>query len=120
MATKSNYLKQQQITRQTYLDIGEEMGMQKMWDYIQIVLRDPDVMGKDVFGKERIKKLYKALGECSHENGRAFSDDPEADYYQERIDRQLLEVWGKDLQPFHERYPYIKRFGYDKGRKNWR
>ena len=115
-----NFVKQQRITMQTYLDIGEEMGMQKMWDYIQIVLRDPDVMGKDIFGRERIEKLYKALSEYSHEYGKAFSDDPEADYYQEKIDRQLLEVWGKDLQPFKERYPYIKQFGYNKSRKNWK
>lgn len=114
------YLKRQTAIHQKYLDIGEEMGMQKMWDYVQIVLRDPDIMGKDVFGAERLKKIFEGLKEVSSYYHTAFTDDKEADWYQEKMDSQLREVWGKELSPFFERYPYIKQLGYDKPRKNWR
>lgn len=40
---------------------------------------------------------------------------PEQDYQQDRLDRALKDVFGGDLQPFAERYPYIKEQKY--GRK---
>lgn len=120
MAGNNAYLKKQQAQRQAVLDIGEEMGMQKMWDYVQMCLRDPDIMGKDTFGRERINRLFKGLAERADRYHVAFTDDKEADYYQEKMDAELREIHGEELKTFYERYPYIKKFGYDKPRKNWR
>ena len=53
---KSGYLERRQAVNQAFLDAGEQMGIQKMWDYMQIALRDPEVMGKDVLGRKRLKK----------------------------------------------------------------
>lgn len=117
---KNTYLQRQKTVQQTYLDIGEEMGMQKMWDYIQIALRDPETMGKDILGRKRIEKIFeklKGLSDCYHT---AFTDDKEADYYQEQMDGQLREIWGDDLNTFFERYPYMKQLDYNKPRKNWK
>ena len=119
MAGNNAYLKKQKAQQQVALDIGEEMGMQKMWDYVQICLRDPEIMGKDVFGKERINRLYKGLQQKADTFHTAFTDDKEADYMQEKLDAMLREIHGEELQTFFERYPYIKKLGYDKPRKGW-
>lgn len=117
---KNAYLQRRQALNQGFLDAGEQMGMQKMWDYVQLALRDPDVMGKDVLGRNRLEKIFGKLKDLSKEYHTAFTDDPEADYYQEKIDRQLKEVWGKDFSPFYDRYPQLKQFKYDKAMKAWR
>lgn len=118
--SKNGYLQRQAQTQQAWLDVGEEMGMQKMWDYVQLALRDPEVMGKDTLGKERMKKIYAKLTEIANEYHAAFTQDPEADYWQDTLDRHLREVWGDELHTFYERYPYVKKFDYSRTRKEWR
>ena len=117
---KGDYLDRQRKAQQTYLDIGEEMGMQKMWDYVQIALRDPDVMGKDILGKARLQKVYKKLGELADHYETAFTDDKEADNRQEELDGVLREAWGDELHTFFERYPYIRKQDLSKGKDKWR
>ena len=117
---ENGYLKRQKASRQAILDIGEQMGCQKMWDYVQMALSDPELMGKDTFGRGRIEKLFAAVHKLADEYHTAFTDDKEADYYQEKMDARLREKWGEDLAPFRERYPYIKQMGYEKARKGWK
>lgn len=113
------YLDRQQKDRQKFFDAGEEIGLQKAWDYIQIALRDPEVMGRDTLGRKRIERIYKKMLELVDYYHTAFTDNVEADYCQEKLDAQLREIWGDDLQTFYERYPKLKKLGYDKPRKNW-
>ena len=114
------YLRKQKEIKQTCLDVGEEMGMQKMWDYVQLAVRDPDVMGKDILGRKRIEKIFEKLKELADTYHTAFTDDKEADYYQEKLDDGLREIWGSDLTEFKDRYPYVKQFTYQKSRKGWK
>jgi hypothetical protein len=116
---KNDFLAKQRALHQGFLDTGEQMGMQKMWDYIQLTLRDPDVMGKDTFGKERLEKIYKHLKVLADRYHICFTDDKEADYYQEQLDAQLR-TGCDEFYPFYERYPQLKKFGYDKARKGWK
>lgn len=104
---------------QGFLDLGEQIATQKMWDYIQIVLRDPKVMGKDTFGPKRLAKIYTALKEAKDEYHVAFTADKEADYYQEKLDFQLRQIWKEKTLPFYERYPDIRKIQYNKPRKGW-
>lgn len=120
MGSKNTYLERQQRQQQTWLDIGEEMGIQKMWDYVQIALRDPELMGKDTFGRQRLEKLYKHLAKIADTFSPAFTGSVEADYWQEKMDDSLRQIWDKDLQTFYERYPYIKKLGYHKAHKGWK
>ena len=117
---KNTYLDRQRERDQKFLDAGERMGIQKMWDYIQIALRDPEIMGKDVMGRKRLEKLYKKTAELANYFHTAFTDDVEADYYQEKLDKQLKDLWKERFPPFYERYPQLKRLGYDKARKGWK
>ena len=115
----SDYMKRHREALQMGLDMGEQIATQKMWDYIQIVLRDPEVMGKDTFGPERLAKLYKALKEAKDTYHSAFTADKEADYYQEKLDSKLREIWADKTLSFYDRYPDIKKIKYDKARKGW-
>ena len=116
---KNDYLAKQQAVFQNGLEIGEQLTTQKMWDYIQIVLRDPKVMGKDTFGPKRLEKIYKGLKETKDIYYMAFTSDKEADYYQEKLDGQLREIWGDKTLSFYDRYPEIKKIRYDKAKKGW-
>lgn len=117
---KNDYLAKQKALMQASFETGEEIGMQRMWDYIQIALRSPEVMGKDTIGKSRMKKLYKKTVELADQFRLAFTTDPEADYVQEQLDAALREVWGDDLQTFYERYPQVKRIDYTKPHRDRR
>lgn len=117
---KNAYLERRNAVNQAMLDAGEQMGIQKMWDYIQIALRDPETMGKDVMGRKRMEKLYKKTAELADYFHTAFTDDVEADHRQEEMDAALREIWGGDLSTFYERYPQLKKVDYTKSKKNWR
>lgn len=116
---KNDYLKRREAVNQGFLDAGEQMGMQKMWDYFQLTLRNPEVMGKDVFGKKRLEKIFNHLKVLVDRYHICFTDDKEADYYQEELDAQLRESCD-EFYTFYERYPQLKKYGYEKSRKNWR
>lgn len=115
-----DFLTRQAELQQAYFSAGEEMGIQKMWDVVQQALRRPNVVGDRRWGRVKLNKLYK---ECSflmdywHE---AFTMSPEADVKQEEQDKVLGEIWGDDLVPHKDRYPYCKQFNYKKSRKEWR
>ena len=117
---KNTYLQRRQAVNQGFLDAGEQLGMQKMWDYIQIALRDPETMGRDVFGRQRMEKLYQKTKELANYFHEAFTDDVEADYRQMELDSALREIWDTDLSTLYERYPQLKKTDYSKGKKNWR
>lgn len=116
---KNGYLERKRAMNQGFLDAGEQLGVQKMWDYIQLTLRDPNVMGKDTFGKKRLTKIYNHLKVLTDKYHICFTDHKEADYYQEEMDNQLKQCCD-EFYPFYERYPQLKQFGYDKARKGWK
>lgn len=119
---KNAYLNKRQAMNQGFLDVGMDTGFQKCWDLLQIVLHDPKVMGKDTFGKQRIKKIYWAMKELEKELGTAWMPTQynDADVKQRDLDALLNEIWGDELYPFYERYPFIKKPDYSKGNKRWR
>ena len=60
--------------------------------------------------------------EQEKELGRAWLPtlEKDADVCQRDLDARLSEIWGEELHPFHERYPFIKQPDYTKGNKHWR
>ena len=116
---KNDYLKRQADRNKAFFDAGERVGMQKCWDYVQIALRDQDVMGKDVMGRKRMERVFNRAKDLADYFAIAFSTNVEADKKQEELDALLREIWGDDLSKFCERYPEIKQIRYDKAQKGW-
>lgn len=110
----SGYLQRRQNEEKAILSIGEEVGAQKIVDYLSLVLHDPDYMGTDVFGRERIMRVLAGIAAYDAEFHGAFDvkRNKEADVQQDRMDRLLLDVFGDKADPFDVRYPYIVKESY--------
>ena len=108
---QSGLRKRQNDEIDAYRQAERETYVQFVIDTMTITLNDPDVMGKDTFGKKRLMRLIAAWGETYSFYHKALTRNDEADYYQEIMDRRLREIYGEDFQPFGERYDWIKKPG---------
>ena len=116
---KNDYLRRQREIQENIFEAGERIGMQRMWDAVQLALRNPEIMAKDTLGRKRLEKVYEGIKEEIGKYHKAFTKDVEADYHQEKLDAALGEIWGEDLTPFRERYSELKVYGYEKAQKGW-
>lgn len=114
---KNGFLERQRIERQAYFDAGLQMGRQQILDGLSVVLNDPAIMKKDVFGKDRLLAVVKGIGEFIDTYEKAWQKDDEADYCQAKLDAELTRIYGDKMHDtFHERYEYCKEFDYKKGK----
>lgn len=116
---KNDFLDKQKARDRAVFEAGEQIGMQRMIDVISIVLHDPEIMGKDTFGKDRMKRVFDGVKKGMDFWHPAYTAGKEADYYQDKMDEALRAVYGDETIPFHERYPDLKRYDYNKARKGW-
>ena len=107
---RNGYLDRQKKVVGVYRQAEKDTYIQYMTDTLILTLNDPEVMGKDVFGKKRIEKVVLAWGKMFDEYHGALEKSAEADYIQEVLDRRLKRVIGeKDFHPFSERYDWLKK-----------
>ena len=110
---KNDFATRLQEAKRQWLLIGMDFAEQRIFDMMCLILHDPDVMGKDTFGGERLRKLHKALSEAEERWKEAWLHTPESDWYQEKLDAQLKEIFG-EIVPFEKRYPYQKQWDYNR------
>jgi hypothetical protein len=113
MGKPNAFLARQDALRQKCFEVACDTTAQQFFDYLCLVLNDPDIMGKDVFGAKRIQKVHEALRAVDKQFSEAWVGSQESDYYQEKLDAALRGIFG-DIQPFKERYPYLKEWNYNK------
>lgn len=114
---KNNYLARQEAMQKAYLDIGVQCGRQQIIDMVSLVLRDQEIMGKDTFGKDRLLKVVKGIGEYIDKYNLAWQKHDDTDYYRDKLDNALAEAYGEKLHDsFLQRYEYAPEFDYVKGR----
>ena len=114
---KNGYLARQRAMQQTYFDAGLQSGRQQILDMMSLVLRDPEIMGKDTFGKDRLIKVVKGIGDYLDKYCIAWERSDEADYYQNKLDAALAEAYGETLHDsFFQRYEFAREYDYQKGR----
>ena len=102
---KNGYLEKQKAMQRAFLDAGLQCGRQQIIDMVSLVLRDPDIMGKDTFGKDRLIKVIKGIGEYIDTYEKAWQRDDETDYYRAKLDDALAQAYGEALHDsFLERY----------------
>lgn len=114
---KNGLLERQRIANQTYFEAGLQMGRQQMLDMMSVVLNDPKYVKKDVFGKERLLVVVKGIGECIDLFQKAWERDDETDYYRDKLDALLAEIYGDGMHDtFSKRYEYCCDYDYVKGK----
>ena len=114
---KNQYLAQQKAVKEAYFKAGLESGRQQILDMMTLVLRDPSIMGKDIFGKDRLLKIVKGIGDKIDDYELAWKKDDETDHVRDKLDKNLAEAYGEELQDsFLVRYPYAPEYDYVKGK----
>ena len=117
MAKKNAFLARQEAIQRAHFQAGLQSGRQQILDMMSLVLNDPDIMGKDTFGKERLMRVVNGIKEYIDTYQKAWERDDETDYYQTKMDEALEKIYGDDLHDsFYKRYEYAPEFDYMKGR----
>lgn len=104
--SKNAFAKELMLRKQLQKQITHEWMGQLCLDVMTLVLNDPEVMGKNVMGKGRLKKVGEAFNRYFDECKVALSSDVEASYIREKIDERLVEIWGEDFSRWPDRYCY--------------
>ena len=114
---KNDFIARQKASQRAFFDTGLRCGRQQILDMMSLVLNDPDIMGKDTFGKDRLMKVIKGIGEYIDTYQTAWEKDDETDYYRAKMDEALERVYGEDLHDsFLKRYEFAPEFDYKKGK----
>ena len=114
---KNDYIAKRDADRKAFFRAGEQTGRQVVLDMMVLTLRDPEIMGKDIFGKDRLLKVVKGVGEYIDLYQKAWEKDDETDYYRAKLDAALAEAYGEGLHDsFLQRYEFAPEFDYTKGK----
>lgn len=116
---KNEFIKKRDERDKKFFNAGMDMGIQMVHDFMEMALRNPKAVGKDVFGRARLEKLYAVCKEYDDYYHLAFTKHVKADKLRQEMDAVLKEIYGDDLVPFERRYPYAVQFGYEKPLKGW-
>ena len=114
---KNDYLARQAMMQRTFFDAGLRSGRQQILDMVSLVLRDSNIMGKDTFGKERLLKVVKGVGDYIDKYNLAWQKHDDTDYWRDKLDKALSEAYGDELHDsFSQRYEFAPEFDYTKGK----
>ena len=114
---KNDYMARQRAIQRGFFDAGLQMGRQQIIDMVSLVLRDQDIMGKDVFGKDRLLKVVKGIGEYIDTYQKAWEKDDETNYYRAKLDDALARAYGEGMHnTFLQRYEFAPEYDYMKGK----
>ena len=117
MAKMNKYIAERDAIRQEFFNAGLQSGRQQIIDMMSLALRDPDIMGKDVFGKDRLLKVVNGIGEYIDTYQKAWEKDDETDYYRAKLDEALAQAYGEGMHnTFLQRYEVAPEYDYFKGR----
>ena len=115
--SKNDYLARRDADRKGFFRAGEQTGRQVILDMMVLTLRDPEIMGKDIFGKDRLLKVVKGIEHYLDVFDQAFQATDETDYWRAKLDEMLADAFGEKLHnSFLERYEYAPEFNYKTGR----
>lgn len=117
MAGKNKMLEMIAEAKRVGFQAGLDSGRQQIMDMVSLVLRDQEIVGKDIFGKDRLLKVVKGVEQYIDTYEKAWMKDDETDYYRVKLDDALAEAYGGGLaDTFLIRYPYAPEFDYVKGK----
>lgn len=104
----NGYQEKQKAQINVFRQAEKDTQIQYMTDMLVLTLNDPNVMGKDVFGKDRLKKIIDAWAEKYDAFHAVLECNDETDYYQVKLDACLRRIFGDQMDNFGARYPWIQ------------
>lgn len=104
---KITFQDRQNAKMNAYRQAEKETYIQFMTDTLVLTLNDPEIMGKDVFGKKRLQKVIEGWGKKYDQYCGALLPDDEADYHQIKLDERLSQIFGDDFEKFGKRYYWL-------------
>ena len=114
---KNDFLAKQRAIQQGFFRAGEQTGRQVVLDMMVLALRDPEIMGKDIFGKDRLLKVLKGIEKYMDMFDQAFQATDETDYWRAKLDAMLADAFGEEMHDtFNKRYEYCRDYDYVKGK----
>ena len=114
---KNDYITRRDADRKGFFRAGEQTGRQVIIDMMVLTLRDPEIMGKDIFGKDRLLKVVKGIEHYMDVFDQAFQATDETDYYRAKLDAALAEAFGEGMHnTFLQRYEFAPEFDYNRGK----
>ena len=114
---KNDYLARRDADRKGFFRAGEQTGRQVILDMMVITLRDPEIMGKDTFGKDRLLKVVKGIEHYLDVFDQAFQATDETDYWRAKLDEMLADAFGEEMHDtFLQRYEFAREYDYVKGK----
>lgn len=113
--SNNGYLQKQKQKNKATHDATRETYEQYLTDTLILTLNDPEIMGKDVFGEERIHRVLAGWGKKYDEFFVALTNMPEADYCRDKLDKGLKRICRKgQFVPFEKRYRWLPEIKYVK------
>lgn len=112
----NGYLDKLEAAMRAGFEAGLKSGRQQIIDMMSLTLNDPEIMGKDVFGKDRLVKVVKGIDDYIDKYQPAWEKSAETDYYQEKLDSAIAGIYGENIDRFYDRYKYAPKYDYMKGK----
>ena len=106
MKPKNAYLEKKQQERIARDMVVTGWARQEVFDALVLVLHDPEVMGKDIFGEERLQRLCVALDAKINEIRPGLSNQTNASHVRRQVDDELRKICKDSFAPWEERYIY--------------
>lgn len=103
---KNAYAAELQRKKALGFEIVSSWTAQLALDTIAMVLNDPEVMGSDVFGAARLRRVAEGFNKLWPISQKALEKSDEAEYYRVKIDQAQERIFGPDYLRWHERYDY--------------
>lgn len=117
MAEPKNLIAMRKKWMQAGFEAGLHSGRQQIIDMLSLALREPEVVGTDIHGKDRLLKVVKGIEDQITKYELAWKKHDETDYYRSKMDDALAEAYGGVLRDtFLERYPYAPEYNYKTGK----
>lgn len=114
---KKDFLAKQRMVQQGFFRAGEQTGRQVILDMMVLTLRDPEIMGKDIFGKDRLLKVVEGIKKYMDVFDQAFQATDETDYWRSKLDAALADAFGEGMHDtFLKRYEFAREYDYMRGR----
>ena len=112
---KNGYLERRKVRDTVLHDAIGQTYQQYMTDTLILTMNDTEVLGNDVFGFKRLKKILDAWGKKYDLYFDALTKKAEADYARVKMDAAMKLICGdsQDFIPFERRYEWLPEIRYD-------